>query len=174
MPLPPDPTSLGPRGDRGLANSALVWNRRLHYYLGLYLLFFTWLFVLSGLLLNHPKWQFAEFWPNRVQTTEEYEIGVKPEPPQVQATFTNNQLRVQVTTAAGSIALTSNVTGTGSCVVIGMNGNSIASSNDLHRELGKHRVGDTVTVTVLRDGQRHDLPVTLQPRSWARQPAERR
>jgi hypothetical protein len=76
MPLPPDPTSLGPRGDRGLVNSALVWNRRLHYYLGLYLLFFTWLFVLSGLLLNHPKWQFAEFWPNRVQTTEEYEIDV--------------------------------------------------------------------------------------------------
>jgi hypothetical protein len=55
---------------------------------------------------------------------EEYEIGVKPEPPQVQASFTGGALRVQVTTAAGSITLTSNVTGSGSCVVIGMNGNS--------------------------------------------------
>ncbi|MEY4551175.1 MAG: beta-xylosidase/endoglucanase, partial [Pseudomonadota bacterium] len=55
---------------------------------------------------------------------EQYEIGVKPEPPQVAATLNNNQLRVQVTTAAGSITLTSNVTGTGSCVVIGMNGTS--------------------------------------------------
>jgi hypothetical protein len=55
---------------------------------------------------------------------EEYEIGVKPEPPQVQASFTGGALRVQVTTAAGSITLTSNVTGAGSCVVIGMNGTS--------------------------------------------------
>jgi len=49
----------------------LDWNRRVHYYLGLYLLFFTWLFVFSGLLLNHPRWHFAEFWPNRVQRTTE-------------------------------------------------------------------------------------------------------
>src|SRR5690606_27848694 len=55
---------------------------------------------------------------------EEYEIGVKPEPPDVAASFTGGTLRVEVTTAAGSITLTSNVTGSGSCVVIGMNGNS--------------------------------------------------
>jgi hypothetical protein len=47
----------------------LVWNRRLHYYLGLYLLFFSWLFALTGLLLNHPKWEFPQFWPNRVQNS---------------------------------------------------------------------------------------------------------
>ena len=52
----------------------LVWNRRLHYYLGLYLLFFCWLFALTGLLLNHPKWEFAQFWPNRVQTRTEREF----------------------------------------------------------------------------------------------------
>lgn len=32
------------------------WNRKLHIYLGLYLLLFIWLFSVSGLLLNHPNW----------------------------------------------------------------------------------------------------------------------
>lgn len=41
-----------------------VWNRKLHYYVGLYLLLFIWLFALTGLLLNH-HWKFAEFYPNR-------------------------------------------------------------------------------------------------------------
>lgn len=31
-------------------------NRRLHYYLGLYFLFFLWLFSLTGLMLNHQQW----------------------------------------------------------------------------------------------------------------------
>ena len=60
--------------ERGAAATFLFWNRRIHYYLGLYLLFFTWLFVFTGLLLNHPRWQFAQFWPNRVQTTTEHQI----------------------------------------------------------------------------------------------------
>ena len=68
MPLPPE---VPDRRERSATNAFLVWNRRLHYYLGLYLLFFSWLFVLTGLLLNHPRWQFAQFWPNRVQTTTE-------------------------------------------------------------------------------------------------------
>ncbi len=45
-----------------------VWNRRFHYYIGLSLLIFCWLFAFTGLLLNHPKWEFAQFWPNRLQT----------------------------------------------------------------------------------------------------------
>lgn len=49
------------------------WNRRLHYYVGLYLLAFVWLFSLSGLLLNH-QWTFAEFWPQRKVTTFERPI----------------------------------------------------------------------------------------------------
>lgn len=53
-----------------------LWNRKLHYYLGLYLLFFVWLFALTGLLLNH-QWKFAEFWESRVQTSFERDI-VKP------------------------------------------------------------------------------------------------
>jgi hypothetical protein len=35
---------------------ARVWSRKLHYYLGLYLLFFVWLFALTGLVLNHGTW----------------------------------------------------------------------------------------------------------------------
>jgi len=35
------------------------WNRKLHYYTGLYLLFFVWLFSLTGLLLNHGQWGIA-------------------------------------------------------------------------------------------------------------------
>jgi len=62
------------RQERSAAGTFLVWNRRIHYFLGLYLLFFTWLFVFTGLLLNHPRWQFAQFWPNRVQTTSEYHV----------------------------------------------------------------------------------------------------
>ena len=33
-----------------------VWNRKLHFYLGLYFLFFLWLFALTGLMLNHQQW----------------------------------------------------------------------------------------------------------------------
>ena len=52
-----------------------TWNRRLHFYLGLYFLFFIWLFAFTGLLLNHPKWTFAEFWPNRKQSSFERPIA---------------------------------------------------------------------------------------------------
>lgn len=61
---------------RNASDVFLVWNRRVHYYLGLYLLFFCWLFVLTGLLLNHPRWEFAQFWPNRVQSTTEHGFQV--------------------------------------------------------------------------------------------------
>lgn len=44
--------------------SARIWNRRIHNYVGLYFLVFIWLFALSGLLLNHSDWTFAEFWPS--------------------------------------------------------------------------------------------------------------
>jgi hypothetical protein len=50
-----------------------VWTRRVHYALGLYLLLFTWLFSVSGLLLNH-SWPFADFWPKRVENTAERSI----------------------------------------------------------------------------------------------------
>jgi hypothetical protein len=37
--------------------------------LGLYFLFFLWLFCLSGVLLNHPRWRISQFWPDRNATT---------------------------------------------------------------------------------------------------------
>jgi len=53
---------------------------------------------------------------------EKYEIGTKPEPPTVAATLSGSKLSVVVTTSAGSVTLSSTVSGSGSCVVIGMNG----------------------------------------------------
>src|SRR4051794_33834212 len=53
-----------------------LWSRKLHYYLGLYFLFFVWLFAFTGLLLNHGSWQFAEFWPNR--KVSNFERAIEP------------------------------------------------------------------------------------------------
>ena len=50
------------------------WNRKLHFYMGLFLIFFLWLFAFTGLLLNHPKWTFHENWSNRRETTQERAI----------------------------------------------------------------------------------------------------
>ena len=63
---------------RGPAEVFEIWNRKLHYYVGLYFLFFIWLFSFTGLLLNH-SWKFAEFWPNRSVSTLERSI-VPPTP----------------------------------------------------------------------------------------------
>lgn len=63
---------------RRVSDGLEVWNRRLHFYIGLFLLFFIWLFALTGLLLNHPKWTFADFWPTRKQTTFERQIKRPP------------------------------------------------------------------------------------------------
>jgi len=30
---------------------------------------------LTGFLLNHPSWQFAQFWPNRIQSTTARTLG---------------------------------------------------------------------------------------------------
>lgn len=65
------PARAGRRGSVELRS----WTRRLHYYLGLYFLLFIWLFSLTGLLLNHSDWGFAEFWPQRRQATVEREIN---------------------------------------------------------------------------------------------------
>jgi hypothetical protein len=63
---------------RPLADACEFWNRRLHYYIGLFLLWFVWLFALTGLLLNHPQWTFADFWPTRKQTSVERQIQRPP------------------------------------------------------------------------------------------------
>jgi hypothetical protein len=56
------------------------WNRKLHFYAGLFFLFFMWLFSVSGLVLNHPAWAFAESWNNRHETNYVREIkAIAPE-----------------------------------------------------------------------------------------------
>ena len=55
-----------------------VWNRKLHFYIGLFVLLFLWLFAFTGLLLNHPRWTFADFWPNRHQSSFERTIVAPP------------------------------------------------------------------------------------------------
>jgi len=75
MPSATEPIGPGkpPKVSRLLAGCER-WNRKLHFYSGLYLLFFLWLFAFSGLLLNHPSWSFAESWNNRKETNYEREI----------------------------------------------------------------------------------------------------
>jgi len=53
----------------------LKWNLKIHIYIGLYLLFFIWLFGFSGLLLNH-HWEFANFWEERKETSFEKTITI--------------------------------------------------------------------------------------------------
>lgn len=53
-----------------------LWNQRLHVYVGLYLLVFVWVFAVSGLVLNHPKWSFAEFWSSRQESSAEYPVQI--------------------------------------------------------------------------------------------------
>jgi hypothetical protein len=48
------------------------WNRKLHYYLGLYFLFFLWLFSATGLMLNHQQW-FRNLY-ERAQSSHEFSI----------------------------------------------------------------------------------------------------
>jgi hypothetical protein len=99
---------------------------------------------------------------------EEFEIGVKPEPPQVQATFANQTLSVQVTTDAGSITLTSNVTGTGPCVVIGMNGTSNLVTGCMQVPFS---AGQVVQVSTGNSDQPPDDPYyTVYPELWEEAP----
>jgi len=46
-------------------------------------------------------------------------------------------------------------------IVVALDGAAIATPDELHEQLRTHRPGDKVTVTVLRDGQRTDLRVSL-------------
>ena len=56
----------------------LKWNLKIHIYIGLFLLFFTWLFGISGLLLNH-HWEFASFWEERKEISYDKTIQISEE-----------------------------------------------------------------------------------------------
>jgi hypothetical protein len=59
---------------RSLLARCVVWNQKLHIYAGLYLLVFVGFFAFSGLVLNHPKWEFTQFWPSRRESTAEFPV----------------------------------------------------------------------------------------------------
>lgn len=67
---------LGSRLERDSAKVVWSWTRRMHFYLGLYFLLFIWLFSISGLVLNHGKWEFADYWPDREESTATRAIEV--------------------------------------------------------------------------------------------------
>jgi hypothetical protein len=61
---------------RASSGSVARWNARLHYYLGLYFLFFIWLFAVTGLLLNHGMWGSAELQRSRVTSKSEHRVSL--------------------------------------------------------------------------------------------------
>jgi len=60
------------------SGSLTAWIRKVHSYVGLYLLMFLWLFSASGLLLNHPTWGVTQYWSEREQTSVEVDIEISP------------------------------------------------------------------------------------------------
>jgi S1-C subfamily serine protease len=47
-------------------------------------------------------------------------------------------------------------------VMIAVEGQRVHSSNDVFSMLEQHKIGDTITVSVMRDGERQDVKVTLE------------
>ena len=86
------------------------WNRKLHFYVGLFLLFFVWLFALSGLILNHPRWSFSEFWTNRRQFN--YEREITPPGPEVKGDLAQAHHVMQQLGIGGEIMWTTTRTDT--------------------------------------------------------------
>lgn len=68
----------GPRS-KNLTDIFEMWNRKLHYYSGLYLLLFIWLFSFTGLVLNHPYWGIHDFWSKRKESTFKQTFQPLPE-----------------------------------------------------------------------------------------------
>ena len=59
----------------------------------------------------------------------------------------------------------------GGDVIIALNGQTVRNADDLITTLGRAQVGQTVTLTVLRDGAQKDLSVVLAARPGQRSPA---
>ncbi len=47
-------------------------------------------------------------------------------------------------------------------IIQGINGKAVANSDDLRNEMDKYRVGDKVTLQILRDGKPMELPIVLE------------
>lgn len=78
--MPCSPESNAPEQGRAWER----WHARLHYYTGLYLLFFLWLFAVTGLLLNHGTWGAGAMPRNRAVSKTEHRVTL-PAPGQPHA-----------------------------------------------------------------------------------------
>jgi hypothetical protein len=58
-----------------MPSSSESLNRKLHTYIGVFFLLFIWLFCLSGVVLNHPKWRISDFWGERKEVSREVPIA---------------------------------------------------------------------------------------------------
>jgi hypothetical protein len=70
--MPSSPETVSPPR----SNFAARWNARLHYYLGLYFLFFIWLFAVTGLLLNHGMWGIGDMQRGRTTSKSEHRVSL--------------------------------------------------------------------------------------------------
>lgn len=59
-------------------------------------------------------------------------------------------------------------------IIVGMDGNKIANSDDLYRSLDKHQVGDTVQLQIFRNGRNSSVPVRLTEGANTRRSINRR
>jgi hypothetical protein len=50
-------------------------NRKLHIHLGLFILLFLWMYFLSGLIIHHGKWKFAQFWEKRIESKTDFTLS---------------------------------------------------------------------------------------------------
>lgn len=50
-------------------------NRKLHIYLGLFIIFFVWLFFVTGLIMNHTKWKVRNFYEKRIEETISFNVS---------------------------------------------------------------------------------------------------
>jgi S1-C subfamily serine protease len=87
-----------------------------------------------------------------LQTTGVFVLGVEPGSTAEQAGLRSAGLAQDGSFVAGD-------------VIMGLDGRTITGVNELLGRLDDYKVGDTVRLTVRRDGRELDVPVTLQPGS---------
>ena len=54
----------------------LFINRKLHIHLGLFILLFIWMYFLSGLVIHHGEWKFAQFWEKRKESKIQFTLPI--------------------------------------------------------------------------------------------------
>jgi len=87
-----------------------------------------------------------------LQTTGVFVLGVQPGSAAEQAGLRSAGIAQDGSFVAGD-------------VIVGLDGRTITGVNELLGRLDDYKVGDTVRLTVRRDGRELDVPVTLQPGS---------